>query len=405
MQQLLLNCDWLGLSLHVAGEVKPIKGYIWKEYTATNVWNKRRVLWTENGDKVLTLLSEPRSSIINCMSALLEVENEWLYHGGGYSHVLEVLGRGVNYHITGISRLDLAVDFCPTEAQKDIIMGLATGEYYIKGKSNQVPWWGISSDKHLHPMWRGKKIPYDQSWGHKTTDIKWKLYYKTKELWDAGGGRVMMKPYIADQWRINGMDLSNVWRVEVSIKKLNNYCLYDQQLNMDVVERDFEELFRQLYQSRFEVKLNEGHKDRTNDKSVTFLPMGKITYTLKKREPKNTRERNGRITLLRHLIQSLDDEAVLFDEVSRNAVYEHIATIIQNDNLDNYFMAMTGKWFDEYVAAKEDESLGGVRVPIQREVNSYDIQPDEKRWEEVNPETEQRYWQWVSEKTMRELDR
>ena len=111
MQELLLNCDWLGLSLHLAGEPKPVDGYIWREYTATNVWNKRRVLWTEDGDRVLTLLSEPRSAIISKSAALCEIENEWLYHGGGHQRILDVLEKSVYFNITGISRLDLAVDF------------------------------------------------------------------------------------------------------------------------------------------------------------------------------------------------------------------------------------------------------------------------------------------------------
>ena len=402
MQELLLNCDWLGLSLHIAGEPKPLEGYIWREYTATNVWNKRRILWTEDGDRVLTLLSEPRSAIIKSSAALCEIENEWLYHGGGHRRILDVLEKSVFFNITGISRLDLAVDFCPTEAQKEVIFGLAVGEYYIGGKSNHLPWWAKVHNNKLHPMWDGKNIPYDQSWGHKTTDIKWKLYYKTKELLDAGGGKFMMKPYIVDQWRLHGMDIRNVWRVEVSVKKCNNYLLYGNRLNLGQIEGNFEELFRQLYQSRFQVKLNEGHKDRTNDKQITFLPIDKITYTLQKRETENERQHNGRITLMRHLVQSLDDEQVLLDKKSRENVYNHIYQIIKRDNLNNYFNTMTGQYFEEWVAKKDLEAAGSEICEIEKPKQNTDIKPNTKA-EERDPKTEQEYWRSIDEKIRREL--
>lgn len=403
MQELLLNCDWLGLSLHIAGDPKPVEGYIWREYTATNVWNKRRVLWTENGDRVLTLLSEPRSAIISSSAALCEIENEWLYRGGGHRRILDVLEKSVFFNITGISRLDLAVDFCPTEAQKEVIFGLAVGEYYIGGKSNHLPWWAKVRNDKLHPMWNGKNIPYDQSWGHKTTDIKWKLYYKTKELLDAGGGKFMMKPYIVDQWRMHGMDIRNVWRVEVSVRKCNNYLLYGNRLNLGQIEANFEELFRQLYQSRFQVKLNEGHKDRTNDKIITFLPIDKIFYTLQKRETENERQHNGRITLMRHLVQSLDDEQVLLDKVSRENVYNHIYQIIERDNLNNYFQVMTGDYFEEWVAKKDLEAADSEIYSVEKPIMNADIKPNIKA-EEYDSKTEEEYNKMIKRKVEREIN-
>lgn len=402
MQELLLNCDWLGLSLHIAGEPKPIKGYIWREYTATNVWNKRRVLWTEDGDRVLTLLSEPRSTIISSSAALCEIENEWLYHGGGHRRILDILEQSVFFNITGISRLDLAVDFCPTEGQKEIILGLADGTFYVGGKEHRVPWFDKIRNKKLHPMWLGKTVPYDQSWGHKTTDIKWKLYYKTKELLDAGGGRFMMKPYIVDQWRLHDMDIKNVWRVEVSLKKCNNYLLYGNKLDMSNIEGNFEALFRQLYQSRFQVKLNEGHKDRSNDKEVTFLPIDKILYTLQKRDPAKERQHNGRITLMRHLVQSLDDEQVLLDKISRENVYNHIYKIIERDNLNNYFNTMTGQYFEEWVAKKDAEAAGSEVFEIEKPKQNTDITPNPKA-EKYDARTERNYWKSVDDKVKRDL--
>ena len=78
------------------------------------------------------------------------------------------------------------------------------------------------TDPWVPEMWRGE-VPYDQSWGHKTTDIKWKLYYKTKELRDNAGGSTYDKPYIVDMWRDVGLDESNVWRLEVAFHNANRF--------------------------------------------------------------------------------------------------------------------------------------------------------------------------------------
>lgn len=401
-QQLVLNPDWLAITLRITGEIRPIAGHVWREYPMTNVWAKRRILWSEEGDKVLTLLSEPRSSTINSKIALCEIENEWLYHGGGYHRILQTLGQGVLFEVIGLSRLDLAVDFTPTAAQKDIIIGLATGEYYAKGKENRVPWWGKFSDEKLSPMWRGFSVPYDQSWGHKTSAIKWKLYYKSKELLDAGGGTFFTKPYIVDQWRLHGMDVSNVWRVEVSMKQLNNYSIYGHPINLDYLDNNMEELFLQMYDSRFKIRLNEGHKDKSNDKEVTFLPLPKIAYTFSRRETKSHREHYGRITLLRHLVQSMDDEHILLDEPSRNAVFDHMRSLIRRDNLQNYFYEMTGNFLDDYIEKKLAEAEGRELVMPQRPNYHADIKPNPNA-DQFNPDTQRQYEQLIAAKVAREI--
>lgn len=355
-QELLLFIDWLGLSVRLQGEPRPLPGYIWKEYSATNVWGKRRVLWTEEGDRVLTLLSEPRNSLLDKNAGLVEVENEWLYHGGGADAILAKLLESINYEILGLSRLDLCVDFNPTESQKDIIMGLAQDRYYVGGKRSGSGFWSTNTCEKLCKDWLYKKIPHSQSWGHKTSEIKWKLYYKTRELYEAGGWKFAHKPYIIDQWRIHGLDTSNVWRLEVSCKHLNNTQLYGERVDLGVISRDRASFWVSLYLQRFKVRCNSGHKDRTNDREIEFLPVPKIPKGVDKAPSKRLAEHQGRITLLRHLVASLDDEHVLLDQPSRYTVFQAIADIVQRDALDNYFHAMTGYYVDEFIAAKDDEA-------------------------------------------------
>lgn len=402
-QKILCSCDWLGLSLRLSGEVKPIEGYIWREYSATNVWNKRRILYTEDGDKVLTLLNEPRSAIIAKNAALLEIENEWLYHGGGYWRILDTLRSSVFFEVIGISRLDLCVDFVPTKSQATTIDKLYNGNYYVVGKRNGSNFWSRNKNPKLQADWLNRKIPHNQSWGHKTSAIKWKLYYKSKELLDAMGSKFYDKPYIVDMWRINGLDTSNVWRLEVSLKHLNDYSIYGHPITLDWLDSNQLELFCQMYNQRFQIRKNQGHLDRSNDDEVEFLPIPKIENTFQRNDPKSRRQHNGRITLLRHLVQSLDDEQVLLDSVSRNAVFDHIASILNRDNLHNYFLAITGQWFDEWVAIKDRLAEGTQVVDIPKPQTNADILPNEKA-DIYNPDTEKRYWEAVGAKVKRDLN-
>lgn len=355
-QEVLCSIDWLGLSVRIVDDPKPISGYVWKEYTATNVWSKRRILWTEHGDRVLTLLTDPRSSLIDHHAGLVEIENEWLYHGGGFDAILSTLLKSVMFEITGISRLDLCADFVPNDSQRDIILGLAENRYYVGGKRSGSSFWSTNTCTMLNPIWLGKRIPHCQSWGHKSSAIKWKLYYKTRELYEAGGWKFAHKPYIMDVWRLNGLDTSNVWRLEVSCKHLNNYNMYGQCIDLQTLRQFRGNIFVSLYDGRFTIRKEEGHKDRTNDTIVPFLPVFKEGRTFTGAETKRLAEHHGRITLLRHLVSSLDDEHVYLDEESRYTVFDAIQKIVQRDGLDNYFRAMTGKWLDDFFTEVDNKA-------------------------------------------------
>ena len=264
--------------------------------------------------------------------------------------------ESVFFEVLGISRLDLALDFVPTDEQKDVILGLSEGRYYVGGKRNGSGFWSTNTCEHLHSYWLNKKIPHSQSWGHKTSAIKWKLYYKTRELWEAGGWKFAHKPYIIDQWRMHDMDVSDVWRLEVSLKHLNDYSIYGRRIDLDVLREGREVLIRELYTNRFSVRANEGHKDRTNDKRVEFLPVEGVGRNIERTEPRKLAEHSGRITLLRHLVASLDDEHILLDSETREGVFEHIRKIVHRDNLENYFRAMTGSRLEVFFNAKVEEA-------------------------------------------------
>lgn len=370
MQHVLLNNDWFALSVTLTGEERrPKSGYKWVEFEGTNVWKRRRILVNEYGEKVFTLLSEPKSSVIRPDAGLIEVANEWLYHGIGVGGVLRLFKYLVEYRELGMSRLDLAMDFVPNEKQRRVIWGLSDGSMYVSGKRSGSGFWSSSSAEWMPEEWRGKRIPHCQSWGHKTTDVKWKLYYKSKELREAGGGW-FAKPYIVDQWHESGFDINNVWRLEVSLHNCNGLTVDGERLSRDFWYKNTNELASSLYTSRFIIREDGGHKDKSNDKRVHFLPVrGDMLVRCKVNEGDGTR--NARVSLLRSLVKACDDEMVKYDERTVKGVCEHVRQLVQRDGLHQYFKAMVGKSLNEWCMEVESQALGEV---FEVKVKNTDLQ-------------------------------
>lgn len=372
-----ISFDWVGFSLSLREMPKDApKGTKWNKMTATNVWSQRWVLYNEHGQRLFTLLFDPRSSILRRNAALLEVDNEWLYHGLGIDGCLRLMSHVARYDIDGLSRADLAIDFSPTPAQVDVILGLADGRYYVSGKRNGSGFWSSEKSDWCPDMWKGIKLPHCQSWGHKTSDVKWKLYYKTKELKDAVGGLGWDKPYIVDMWRQFGLEESNVWRLEVSVKHGNNHLVCGDKMTWPLLRNNVSGVFEALYRERFQVCKNEGHKDRTNDTRIDFIPMESFYQSFRNKRTVSLSKRNGRITLLRHLVQSCDTAEVLLDDDAREMVFGHIEHILQRDAMGKYFSAMVGKDFYEWIEDKRVEACDmGEQRPLEDKIESYKTDP------------------------------
>lgn len=380
-QRVLLNTDWMAVSILLDDDVKRApKGHVWKLYeNGTNVWSHRRVLYNDRGDKVCTLLSKPKSKLIDPRAALLEVANEWLYHGIGVRNVVDMVNSVCPHVIRGMSRCDLCFDFVPTDEQVEIIEGLANGNYYVSGKRSGSGFWSMNNDDYMPNVWRGRRIPHCISWGHKTSDVKWKLYYKTKELRDAAGGMGFEKPYIVDMWRLSGFDVDNVWRLEVSVKGCNNITWNGQPFTFFSWGYHTKQIAMAFYNSRFQIRKNEGHKDKSNDTLIEFLPI-ETAEVVRCRTHEGEKTHSSRLGLLRSLLKALETDEVLLDETSRINCIEHVSKIVKADGLKNYFKGMVGMALEDYVtevnnrACKADGYTG--MVLLERDWKNTDITPN-----------------------------
>lgn len=348
MSPLPLSVDWLAITLRLNNRVSaPPTGYRWAFYSPTNVWQSRWCLFNDYGDKVCTLLFQPRSRALRPDVALLEIANEWLYHGIGYEGILTLLHDCVDFTPLGISRLDLAVDFNPDEHQSKVIRDLATEKMYIGGKRCGSGFWENVSDTRLAEQWQGR-IPHCQSWGHKTSSVRWKLYYKSKELREGIRGNGWNKPYIVDMWHDVGLDERNVWRLEVSVHHCNSFDYMGKRLTFECFRSSTPDLFKALYTSRFEVRENQGHKDRSNDRVVEFLPVGRFRKGFMCHREETLVEHHGAMEALRHLINDVTKEQVLINDSIRESLLSSIEVILETNGMHRYFEMVTGQSFDEW---------------------------------------------------------
>lgn len=373
---LLQSTDWFALSILLEGDFGLVSppNHLWQIYDhGTPVWDFRAVLFNEYGEKVITLLAKPKSTtFLNPRAALVEIANEWLYRGMGVDRILRLLYKCCPYSIVGLSRLDLCMDFQPTLEQCEVIRGLSEKRYYVSGKRNKSEFYSSPMEEWVPAVWKGS-CPHQQSWGHKTTQVKWKLYYKSKELRDNGGGW-FDKPYIVDGWRKYGLDENNVWRLEVSMTDCNSLMWEGEPIKYQTWCENEMSIFTSMYCSRFIVRRNEGHRDKTNDTIVRFLPIDTIKKVRCKRYESET-GRSARLGLLRSLIKYGETEEVYMDVRASRALCEHVERIVMNDNLERYFESATGLTLGQWTKRQVDRREGKVLLDRQLTKN-YDIQPN-----------------------------
>lgn len=376
LQPVAGNCDWLAWSLvdcmPPADDVQRVRWqhgcheYIAERGNGTAVWQHRWLVYNaETQDKVATLLMCPKSRLFRPDSGLLEVANEWLYHGIGWEAIASAMRSMFGGNRVAVSRWDYAWDFTPTDEQRATILALSEDRVYCQGKRSGVAWWQ-NLGQAAPAVWQGR-CPHCLSWGHKTTNVRWKLYYKSLELAvmgmreNADGDKLPTwiaydKPYIVDKWREIGLDVANVWRVEVSVKHGKSLMADGDAVPCVMDWVTMNRIAGSLYRERFILRKNQHHADKSNDERVPFLYVGR-TMDVRATRYDEGEPRNARITLLRQLVKSLETPEVYLSDYSREWVIAHVSAMVEADHLGTYLQRMLGcDWF-EYVEAIRCKSI------------------------------------------------
>lgn len=362
----IINLDWLAFSILLIPSptekdehqfhLNDISRYGFKvvEYVGTNIYARRTIVYAEDGQKLLTLLFQPHSRIINYQSCLVEVANPLLYARylqfdgmwyGGLLWVPEMLQALHPYTFQCLSRIDLAADFPLTPYRATIVRQLSTDAAYVQRYTEGVSFYNYEAVKGA----RIARIPKQLSWGSKYSNIKWKLYNKSLEVfeYEKVGEKVVChcnKQYIVDRWIESDWDVHNVWRLEVSICPMEKYRFHDRTLRFHDLANWFTivDLYTCLYQTRFVCRMNEGHADRSNDTRVYLLGNLGVTDRLQIREGVTSVPVAEYVNGLRAAMSQLDKPEVIVNRDMRRLWTMTAINVVKKARLECYFLNTYG---------------------------------------------------------------
>ena len=324
----VISCDWFSLScmLSQPRDDEPLRapiGWYCIKQSPTAVWAERWFVLDSEGNKIATILCVPRSPIIDCKRCVVEIANRWLYYDDFHdvtNRVLDILPMA----ITGLNRVDLCCDFEMTHELYKTYKAIAAGNAYVKALRSGAVWWQDIPKGRVGDGGGLERVPHCLTFGGFDSVFKWKVYYKWLELQQAPPEA--KKPYIVDLWRAMGFNERYVWRCEVSVNGSN--ALRDLQQRPILPFSWYDDrvrLFSDIYADKFVVRVNEGHKDKRNDKILPFIHTDgcrSIRHAL----PSSSRddsdpERRMTCKLWRELMQTdTQCNAVLTDVIKRSLI-------------------------------------------------------------------------------------
>lgn len=317
------------------------------------MYKHRAIVYDPQGEKVLTLLWRPHSKIIAQNSMLVEVANPLLY-SGEFRRVRDLL-QAIHPHTwQSLSRLDLATDFQPSVAQWQIISMLATGSAYVQGKQDGNMWHNYNSAGQYVT-----RTPRQLAWGAAKSQVKWKLYNKTKEIHETttDGRTWCTKPYIKECWQKAGFKPdTDTWRLEVSIMGSGQLQWHGHRLTWDTVaDRDtYTSLYYDLYSTRMKMRLNQGHTNKRYDKELEFLATPEQDVSrISKAAPASEQTHVSYAPTIRSLVREIERPEVMTNPAVHRPLLSTLEHIVTHSGLRGYFAAMVGRdlftYIDDYL--------------------------------------------------------
>lgn len=339
-----VNCDWLQYSVTLTeGEAPELicpEGFRLELLPGNNIFRNRAILTRcDDGAKYLTLLWSPYSKLIKSNIMTVQVANYCLYAGGihGADRLLHEI---VDCAFNALGRVDVCCDFVARDYELMRIRQMWSGDAYVARKSEGSSFW------HAADGGNGR-FPHCLSWGSKSSEIRVKLYNKSREIGVTPNGSCEDKPYILGEWLSAGMDVQRVWRLEFSLNSTGQLRWDGRLITLDDVADCgyLWRLFANLYEFRFDTRINAGrrigHKNLDPKFALLTLPHSPDALRWAAPDPDKLAPSES-ITLLRRMVSSLDF-AIL---QSSRMVYESVADVIlrlcDDTRVYNYFRGHYG---------------------------------------------------------------
>ena len=380
---MVVNLDWLSFSVILAQaepDIKCPQGYRLELLSGNQVFKNRAILY-KDGEKALTMLWCPYSSTIDKQIMTVQVANYWLY-SGQFSRWFSVLQDCVECTFNNFSRIDVAVDFAASDRQMAILRKLANNSCYVAAKDED--------DVRRHTStYKGKvtKMPYYLSWGATNSQYKWKTYNKAREQntdhhlkAKRKDGSIYYvppeKPYIVECWEQAKMDITRVWRVELSIADIGQLRLDDKtgkKIDLSIIDDMglWLEIFRNELNRRFIIRKNQGHRRKCEDERVYLLWLdGWKTPLETKQRADEEKTKPEAVSAIRSVLRAVESPVVKSDMTLFDNYYNMAVILVQRHGLINWCQRTLGMSIDAYFESLRNK-VGSRRSEWLESVTKY----------------------------------
>lgn len=375
-----INCDWLQYSLQLYCQNQIIhcpEGYRVELCQGTNVFKRRALVFDREGRKVLTLCWEPYSSQLNPLLMTAQVSNHLLYTGGIEPSLTLVKEIFPDCYYNAVGRFDLCCDFRMTDKRMQIFKHLNSGHIYVERKTEGSGFWhAAKAGDYKHNQ------HHCLSWGSKHSEIKVKLYNKSRELGLLENPNAQCeKPWIVNEWKLVGLDPSNTWRLEFSLRTNGQMRSKEDRIMLPMIANPdwLLGVYSDLYSKRFVTRYNQGKgaaknkesKDKkashhNTDRRVYLLDLPSNGEKIEWQKPLSSGKNQSipAVTLLRSLLNQVENEALLSDPAVCRQYAATIREVVYSFRLIDYMESRTGMECNEFLRLLESSSGEGVREKI-----------------------------------------
>lgn len=363
-----INCDWLAFSVKMnerEPELQCPEGYRLELLQGNNIYRNRFVLYDADGRKCLTALWSPYSSVLDATIMTVQAAN-WMLYSVSASYIMDLLLQIIDCEFNSVGRVDICCDFEMTQQRMEVLKHLNSGHYYIQGKKEGSVWWHSfdkEGDGFVH------RDLHCLSWGSKKSEIKWKVYFKSREigLVDSKGADCE-KPYIRDEWIGADFDIMNVWRCEVSLSGASCLRYGDRKIGLDdcLSGAWLAQVFSDMMASRFVVRMNQGRRDghKNKDKRIEFLPMNWEGAHLSWARSRDVPVCSDGVALLRRLMAGLENPVAKINTNVFEAMASAIYDVVREQRLEHYFERKFGSDVVTYLQSMGDDVGAGTYIGV-----------------------------------------
>lgn len=272
IEKTLINIDYLIINLdgNPFGDFPENSNFHTVHYDfGTKIFSNRSDVYFKN-EKIASLLSSPRSAILDVNFAQMQFENHLFYTvtHQDLKNLITSFCEETGYKFKAINRLDICIDKQDlNHSYRSLYDNIVNGSFLISGRPKNL--------QSYFETFKGKSILNGFQVGKRTSDKIIRCYNKTLSL------QLTEKPYINEYYLNNGLKNENIWRFEFQLnsaffRNLKEYSQTKNEVQQDMTWGIFNlstlfELLKIATKGFFELHENTGKSQINKEKKIQLF--------------------------------------------------------------------------------------------------------------------------------------